>query len=197
MKAWDTFYDHYLADIDGCTFFAAANELRQAAREFCSRSHAWRVELDPVQTITDVSRYEFDRTAQMEVVKLMSAKLGGQKIEPILYDADPTQRGIVALSPMEFELRPAPPAGLVVALVAICQPGQEATGVDDVLYAMYAREIAYGARAKLFARANKTYSNAALADKFERMFDESIARARTKAAKSYSSAPLRTAASFM
>jgi hypothetical protein len=199
MKDWLSFHDYYLADIPGCTYFAAANQIRMAAQEFCKRSKAWRATLDPVKTVAkDNYIYDFDRTREIEVVKLLSATLDGHPLDPLLPDQDDgRQRGILALNGREFVLFPTPAAGLNVVAKAILAPSNTATGIDDKLYAEYAEAIAFGAKYRLFNTENKPYSNPqAAANNFD-LFETAIGRATIRAAKAYSSAPLRTSASFL
>lgn len=197
MKTWLDFYDYYLTDLPGCTYFAAANAIRQAAQEFCARSHAWRVTMDPTITIAGISSYEFDIDRTQEIVKVLSAKLGGQDFPVLLYEVDESDRGILVLNQREFAVQPTPDADLELVLKVIMKPSNTALGVEDFLYAAYAESIAYGAKYRLMEAFDKPYSNPRGAIANKQRFDDAIGSARVKAAKSYSSAPLRTRASFL
>lgn len=198
MKTWSDFHAYYLNDLADCTFFAAENEIRQAAREFCEKSRAWRVRLDPITTVAGVPRYDFDRTNEMELVQLLRATLNGNTpLDLLPNDVGDTVRGVLALSPREFELRPLPRGGDVLQLTAAMQPSNTAKGLDDVLFSMFADAISLGAKARLLDKDGKPYSNPAKAAQYRERFEAKIADAMVKAAKSFSSAALRTRASFM
>lgn len=197
MKSWMDFQDVHLSDLPGCTYFAAANALRQAAQEFCRRAQVWRVTLDPVTTVANTSVYDFDITSQFEIIKLNSAKLNGQRINILLEEPMASEAGILLRSQREFELFPVPAAGLSLVLNCLLQPAESATGIEDYLYAAHARAIATGAKAMLMAMNGRPYSNPAEAVKKEAQFNEAIAAARLRSAKAYSSAPLRAQGSFL
>lgn len=199
MKSWIDFYDYYLSNLPGCTFFAAQNALRMAAQEFCDRSKVWRVTMDPVVTVANTSIYDFDITADQEIVKLLSAKLGGQNIAPLAPDQAEMAgtHGILVLNPREFMLLPDPPAGLSLVMKVAFKPSNKSSGVEDWIYTSFAEQIAAGAKARLMAEANKQYSDPKGSADNQMIFDAGIGSAVIKAAKAYSSAPLRTQASFM
>lgn len=198
MKTWADFHDQYLSDVPGCTYFAAQNELRHAARDFCERTQAWRVTMDPIVTVADVSLYDVDRTSQTELVKLISAKLDGQKLHVMLPDEEDEYgaTGIQMVNERQFALYPTPADGLNAVLKAVLKPSLEASGVDNLLYAMYAKEISYGAKARLMGETSKPYSNPMGAAQNEAWFESAVARIHIKVIKAHSRAPLRVRASF-
>lgn len=196
MKAWSEFFDYYLRDLPGLTSFAAANELRKAAQEFCRRSLVWRVTMDTI-TLTADDIQDFDITSTQEVVKIVSAKLNGQKLALITRDQiDDEEHGICAISSRQFQLYPDPSAGDELDLKVILMPSNTATGVEDVIYADYAEAIAYGAKYRLRRRRDTPYYDPDEAQADEARFERAVSQAHIDAAKGRSRAPLRTKASF-
>jgi hypothetical protein len=198
MKLWPDFYDQYLGDVPGCTYFMAENELRQAAREFCERSQAWRARMEPITTVAGRRLYSFDYNSRYDVCKVIGASLDGQYIH-IMLPGDEIQAGasgLLALNQRDFELYPTPAGGLTLQISAILKPSMTAQGLDDALYAEYAPAIAQGAKARLFIQANQQYTNPGAAAACRETFDQQVGRATIRAAKAYSRAPLRTRASF-
>jgi hypothetical protein len=196
MKTWEKFYDYYLRDLPGCSSFAAENELRKAAQEFCKRTLAWRATLDTMTLTTD-TLYDFDVSSQEEVAKMLSAKLNGQDLSVLNREQfDDLEHGIVGLSEREFELYPAPSAGDELVIKVALYPSDTATGVEDFIYAAYAEAIAYGAKARLKAIKDKPYTDLVGADRDEGKFEQAISRAQWAASKGHSRAPLRTKANF-
>ncbi len=192
MKDFIQFYDQYLADIPGCTYFTAAVELRNAARDFCSGTKVWKVKLDPTITQANQTDYDFEITNDQEVVKIERAKLDGQWLYLMNQD-EPWRgsRGIQGINGESFRLYPQPSANLSLVITAVLQPSLTARGVEDFIYDKYAREIAYGAKASLFMKPNQEWTNPGLADRFQAMFEDATGKARIAAARAYSSAPLR------
>ena len=198
MKTWMDLYDYYLPDVPGCPYATGAQALRIAAQEFCERTSAWRVTMDPVLTVAGISIYEFDISSNFEVVKVMSAKLDGHPIDSLLHDQVGTPaRGIAVLNGREFALQPAPAAGQRLEIVAVLKPSNTSVGIEDFLYAAHARAIAKGAKAELFGMAKQGFTDLTAADRARAEFEEAIGRAKTQAAQAYSNAPLRTKPSFL
>lgn len=190
MKTWMDLFDNYLSDVSGVTFAAASRALREAAQEFCERTKVWRVAMDPVMTVAGSSIYDFDLTADQELVRFTRVKLGGHDIAGLLHDqeGDRTQ-GLIALTPREFMLQPAPDPGLKVEITAVLKPSNTARGIEDILYAHHAKAIACGARAKLVEGEPAMIARAE--------FETAIGRTRIQVATAYGTAPLRTKPSFM
>lgn len=197
MKTWADFYTFYLADLPGCTSFAAANELRRAAQEFCGRTRVWRVDLDPTITNAKEDTYEFELEDDWLLCKVLAAKLDDADLN-ILTPSDDLRgaTGILPLDQTQFTLFPQPGAKQRVYITAALKPSNEADGVEDYVFDHYAEKIAYGAKARLMMRPNKPYSDPAMAERFEEKFEQAIADATWNAAKAYSQAPLRTRAKF-
>lgn len=198
MKRWDEFYTVYLYDVQGATYFAAANELRRAAQEFCDRAKVWRTDLDPVLTTAGNVLYDFDISGDQEVVKLLAATLDGRDI-PVLRAADrlPGFAAVKALNAREFILSIQPVNDQKIVTTVILKPSHAAAGIDDHLYAQYAEQISWGARSRLYMAPDKPYTNPDLALMFEKRFRDAIADANWRAEQAYSAEPVRTQPQFL
>jgi hypothetical protein len=76
------------------------------------------------------------------------------------------------------------------------KPTRASTGISTDLYEKYLEEIAYGAKARLFAMKAKPWSDAKLAAFNLGMFDQAIGRAKVQAAKGHTRARLRVKPHF-
>jgi hypothetical protein len=198
VKTWADFDSYYLHEVQGCTYLTAANALRMAAQEFCERTKCWRATLDAVPMVTGTSVYDFDLDTEQTLVKLLSAKLDDQDIGLLLHDQDGgTMPGICALSPSEFLIQPTPVTGQEVVIKAVLMPSNSASGIEDDLFAQYARAIAMGAKAILFAMAYQPFTNPTAAMVARLEFETAIGNTTIRVAKAFSSAPLRVQACFM
>lgn len=198
MKLWIDFYDYYLTDIPGCPHATAANALRSAAQEFCKRTKAWRATLEPVITVAGNSVYPFDLPDGQEVAKVVSAELDTYPIELLLHDqVEQIKRGVIAITQRQFYLQPVPADGQSLIIKVVLMPSNDAAGVDDVVYAMYAEAIAEGAKARLFSKSNQPYTDVRAAGLAQAKFMSEIDMTSMKVAKAFSSAPLRIRPSFM
>jgi hypothetical protein len=196
MKPWLDIVDYYMGDVSGCSLTTVSAALRNAAQEFCARTKVWRKDLAPITTTASQETYAVPLAAGEELVKVLAAKLNGHEIDTLLYEhAWSGARGIILTSAHEVKLQPAVAGQLV--LRAVLQPSNAALGLEDTIYAKYARSIAHGAKAELFGASNKVYSDPAAAAIAQTRFDDAIRKGIVDAARAYGTAPLRVRPSFM
>lgn len=197
MKPWADLYDAYLRDVSECTYVTAGDACRIAAQAFFERTRAWRADLLPVSTIANVGEYVFPLALDVELVRVESAKLGGQPV-PIIQpeNVTPGVTGVVVRGLRTFTLYPAPPAGQAIVFNVALEPSNTAAGLDDVMYSKYARIIAIGAKAHLLAMSHQPFSDIAMAAVLRMQFDSEINNVISDAGRGYSSAPKRTVAHF-
>lgn len=198
MKSWVDLYDYALADIPDCSHFMAANALRRAAQEFCARTKAWRVNLGAKRLVAGISAYDFDVEPTQEVCELISATLDGQPIDPLTPEQSGSgARGVLLLSEREYSVEPTPAGSAILRMRVALRPSNTATGIEDFLFAAYAKDIGKGAKAELFGMTNQPFSNPGAAQAERGEFDAAIARTALRVAKGFSGAPLRTRPSFL
>lgn len=195
MKTWADFHEFCNADVPGVSTITAERELRRAAQHFCAQTKVWKEDLDPAYIFPGIDIYDVDAPPKTTIVKITQISLNGYPI--FLNAAEPqTNSGVEFLSPVRFRIQPKPVARAKLAIAAVLQPAHDATGIADELFMLYAEVIGMGAKAKLYAQPQKSYSNAAQAVYERESFDSAIARIKITAAKAYSGAPLRTRPSF-
>lgn len=198
MKQFIELYDYYLNDVPDCSYITGANALRMAAQEFCTRSRAWRAKLAPIVTVEGQTAYPVPMAAGQELVVVLGAQLDGRDIDVLLGEhAGGHSRGVIMLNQSELLLQPLHAPGQSLVLHAALKPSNDATGIEDLLYAHYAEAIAEGAKARLFGTNNQPFSdpNAALRARIN--FNDAIGAAKVAVAKAHSRAPLRVRPSFM
>lgn len=196
MKTWDDFYGLVHADVPGVLGLAAARALRQAAHEFCEKTKVWRLELDPVYLFPKVDLYDVDVPKGVTIVKIENGTYAdGTPAD--LRAAGYQGTGLHFLSQLQFRAVPMPTARAIVRFMAIVVPSTDSAGISDELFNQYGEIIAKGAKARLYAQPQKTYTDAALADLLRAEFELEIAREKISAAKAFSDAPLRVKAQFL
>ena len=83
-------------------------------------------------------------------------------------------------------------AGTLTMIVAL-KPSASAAGIDERLFNEYREAIIHGALARLMLSPRKPYTNTQLAQYHQQQFLIQTAMAGTRAARSFTRAPLRTA----
>ena len=195
MKPWADFYDFCHADVPGVLGLVAERELRRAAQEFCEKTKVWTVDLDPIFIFPNIGLYELDLPPGTKIVKVMGATLHGQNV-PLLTVGEHGY-GIVFTSQMTFQMQPQPQDRQQITFRVVLAPNHASTGIDDALFAQYAEQIATGAKARLYAQPQKTYTDPGLAAIEQEKFALFMAREKIEAAKGFSGAPLRIKPQFL
>jgi hypothetical protein len=207
---WSAWFDDVLSDVPGCSQAMATKAIRAAAIEFCERSEAWRVDLDPVDVLADEASYDFDPDSGTVVVRAMQLWYDGKDLtrksreELALQFANwTTQEGTPLYYTQEnpsdgFILVPKPVEALADAVTGklAIKPSQTASGLESFIFEKWRDAITDGALFRLFAMQKKPWSNPALAGSRKTLFDQKIAEAKLAANKGFTRSPLRVKAQF-
>jgi hypothetical protein len=197
MRTWAELVDRYLNDVPGCSLATATTAIRDAAMAFCERTRAWRETLDPQFTITNQSDYEFDLSADVELVRVLGAKLDGRSIDLLSEGTADGRQGVQVLNARTFRLYPVPSAGQRLVFDVALEPSETGSGVADVVFAKYARFLAHGAKAELFAMKQQPFSDPAAASDERMLFEEAISSTKEAIAHSHARTPVRVRGSFL
>jgi hypothetical protein len=195
MVTWSQFYPYILPSVPGAVLPTVDFQLRQAAREWCDRTMCWRDWLDPIYTNGVDRVYDFEVSSGQDVVQLVNATVDSKAADILRLGDLPRDWmtsscvpcGVVALSSgSRFGVLPLQAEGIAVQTEVTLRPSNTATGVEDELFASYAREIALGALGNLMP-----------GSKFAKDFKDAIDEAALDVFHSFSSAPARVRASFL
>lgn len=191
MKKWTEAQDLILPDVRDCPWAMAQSRLILAAREFCSRSGAWRVKLDPIPAVAGVADYpEIAELRDTEIVRVLAAYIGIEKLQPVTPDEffvlqvehpqDLPERMTVEGDTLMIHGVPRE-SGAEIKVEAIFKPSLAATGLPDDLWNQYIEGIVEGAKALLYSSPDKPYTSAGLAALARERFIQAagVARART------------------
>jgi hypothetical protein len=165
-------------DVPGASEPVILDALRQAARNFCSRSCAWRVQLLALNVRAckycydlDVILDDDDAAAAGEVARLVAVTLNGRKLDAGSdYALDNEGRLCLALVPASDS-----PKGMTV--LAALQPPVGGAYLPDRIISTRAEALCHGAKFFLARQPNKPWSNSALAIYYEREFGNGVAAA--------------------
>lgn len=208
--AWTAWYDEIVPDLPGApTLTLVKNAIRNAAIEFCDRTWVYRVAHDPLAVEANVPDYELEPPTKTALVKVLRAWYDKKEIYPKtqdelaqLFSHWPSITGtplyFTQRSPDVLLLVPTPAASLQDALTAeiAIKPTRASTGISTDLFEKYLEEIAYGAKARLFAMSRKPWSDVTLAAYNRGMFDECVGKAKVQAVKGHTRARLRVKPHF-
>lgn len=155
MKSWNAFLKDVRPGAPGTPAPIAEHAVMRAARAFCERTRAWRVELDPTTTREGVKAYDIELETATELVRLESATLNGEDYRVWRGGDDRHGRFVFTSDTKTVEFSRAVTAGLPLVLTCAVKPGNAARGIDDAIYDQYAEVIALAAVARLTSDPNK------------------------------------------
>lgn len=169
--------------------------LRDAAIEFCSKTHLWRDWLNPADVTIGEDIVPIPIPADSEVLRMEEMWIGRIEIDPLTEDGlrftrylpgdTGPPRFYTSDQPGEVRLIPIPDLGYPQALrmrVTLI-PSRAATTLPDFLVKQYAREIGDGALSRLHS-SNEAYAMPSKYVLYAAKFDAAINRGTTQAAKS-------------
>lgn len=150
MKPWSTFFPDVLPAVVGLGLPEPTieHQIKRAAQEFCRRTRAWRVTLDPVFTSSNGLSYDMELEPRSELVRIESAKLDGHSIT-VWRDRDGRGRFVFTPDGRTVVFSEQPGQGQQLVLTASLRPSDAATGLEDALADRYSEAISRGAVARL------------------------------------------------
>ncbi|CAN7469026.1 hypothetical protein LJR175_003132 [Variovorax sp. LjRoot175] len=150
MKAWSSFLRDVRLSAPATPEPIAEHAVLRAAQEFCRYTRAWVVELDPTITQEGVREYDLELEQGTELVRIESATFNGEDY-PVWRpgEAATCDRYLFTPDARAIAFTKAVGAGLPLVVRCSVTPGETATGLDDVLFARYVKDIALGAVAEL------------------------------------------------
>ena len=149
MKTWEAFFQDVLPFIEaGIPEPMVERQLLRAAQQFCQKTRAWRVELDPVRT-TGQAAYDIDLPVATELVRIEGATLDGHSIAIWRADSEGCGQYVYTPDGKSVVFKRAPEADSNLVLDVTLKPGEKAIGIEDSLYDRYLETIALGAIARL------------------------------------------------
>lgn len=172
--------------------FEVEYRMKEAARDFCRRSLAWRqANTELLVTVADQSSYDADLPDGTELVAVLSAWNGDEEIDVELPgevdDYEPgssdTEWKVGVESSMDaIRLTPAPStAGITLTGTIALAPNDSATTVPAFLWNRWRRQVAAGCIYALKAQMGKPWSDPGGAMHFQGIFEDGIREASNRA----------------
>lgn len=199
-KAFSTFYDHLLPELPGCTTEFVDLHLLQVARDFCTRTSAWRDTFDTIASQDDTLTYDlFTSEARTELVQLLRLTIN----DVLLWCAeDPAENEDQPENPADqppfvingdgdlITLEEQPEGDIV--MVGSMRPTMAATSLPDLLLNDYLEAIRTGTLARLMVMSGKRWTDRDLATIYGREYTRLTTAAASKARGGNTRKPLRT-----
>lgn len=197
------FLPEVLPYVHDCPQVVAVNAIRNAAIEFCEKSHYWQVNIEPMNMVAGENTYEVPVPDDTVLIDVKGGWYNGRLVIPkspeelsrLYRNADwrtviggPTYITRITGSEVIVVPNPDRTEEKALALRAIIAPSRAATTITTDVYEQFLEAIAMGAKARLYETPGQPYYDIQLAAMCKRLFMVAIGEAKIKANKGYSRA---------
>jgi hypothetical protein len=192
--SYEVLLPEILPMVPGCPDTLAEVAVRSAAIDFCTRTEAYRADLDPLTTVKNIHEYDFEPPSGTVVHSIVSATYDGTNLEPItpkLLDqrmpnwrkdnGDPKYFVKVSPTVMWLVPRPAETRALSVNVRVVLKPTVTSTTVDDNLLNDYRSAIVHGALYNLLRMPSKDWSDPIGAQQYGMLYEQEVQQAIRRA----------------
>ena len=194
MANFSSLVKEILPYVSMCPDSLVETNIRAATIEFCERSKAYTLDLDPITTVAGVYEYDFDQPSGTEVHQILWMTYDGHDMDPISPRSlelnypdwrDRTARPHVYLqkTPSTFWVVPVPQTTLTSGLIAgvALKPTRTTSNVDTAFSNTYRDGITYGALYRLLRMPNKEWTDVPAAREYLAQFNQEIQQAELRA----------------
>lgn len=199
MATWSQFYDDVLPEVPGCPTPLAEKEIKNACLDFMIRTEIQRktvVNLDHPGGASALDLGHTDIVASTDqVVAVLGVWVNDKPLEVKSVDEIEvdfpdwmTVTGEPVYAVQEGSalwLVPSPAAVLTnaIKLRVSYAPNETAAAIPDVVFHLYREDIACGAKARLFAKPKKPWTDPSMAAEYMRAYTRAVDAATVKAAR--------------
>ena len=192
MAAYSSLVKEVLPYVPLCPDSLVEQNIRAASIEFCERSKAYILDMDPFNTITGVYEYDFDVPTGTEVHQVLYMTHDGKDMDPISPRSlelnypdwrDRTGNPHVYLqkSPSLFWIVPvASGSKQIIASVAL-KPSRTSNNIDTTISNQYRDAIIYGALYRLLRMPSRAWSDVPAAQEYLYQFNLEVRQAELRA----------------
>ena len=192
MAAYSSLVKEVLPFVPFCPDSLVEQQLRSATIEFCERSKAFVLDMDPFNTVAGVYEYDFDVPTGTEVHQILYMTYDGKDMDPISprslelnypdwRDRTGTPHVYLQKNPTTFWVVPVPSGtDQVIASVAL-KPTRTSNNIDTTISNQYRDAIIYGTLYRLLRMPNREWSDVGAAQEYLYQFNLEINQAELRA----------------
>ena len=192
MAAYSSLIKEVLPYVPLCPDTLAEQAIRSATIEFCERSKAYILDMDPFNTISGVYEYDFEIPTGTEVHQVLYMTYNGRDMDPISPRSlelnypdwrDRTGNPHVYLqkTPTTFWVVPVPSGSdQIIASIAL-KPTRSSNNIDTTISNTYRDAIIYGALYRLLRMPHREWSDIGAAQEYSFQFSQEIQQAELRA----------------
>ena len=192
MAAYSSLVKEVLPYVPLCPDSLVEQNLRSATIEFCERSKAYVLDIDPFNTISGVYEYDFDVPTGTEVHQVLLMTHDGRDMDPISprslelnYPDWRNRTGqphvYLQKTPTTFWIVPVPSGSKQVITTVALKPSRTSNNIDTNISNQYRDAIVYGTLYRLLRMPNREWSDIGAAQEYLYQFNLEIKQAELRA----------------
>ena len=192
MAAYSSLVKEVLPYVPMCPDTLVEQNIRAAAIEFCERSKAYILDMDPFTTISGVYEYDFEIPSGTEVHQILYMTEDGNDMDPISPRSlelnypdwrDRTGNPHVYLqkTPTTFWVVPVPSGSRQVIVSVALTPSRTSNNIDTTISNQYRDAIIYGALYRLLRMPSREWTDVNAAREYLAQFNMEITQAELRA----------------
>jgi len=192
MAAYSSLVKEVLPYVPLCPDSLVEKNIRAAAIEFCERSKAYILDMDPFTTISGVYEYDFEIPTGTEVHQVLYMTEDGRDMDPISPRSlelnypdwrDRTGNPHVYLqkTPSTFWVVPVPSGTKQIIASVALKPTRTSNNLDTSIVNQYTDAIVYGALYRLLRIPSREWTDVEAAREYLAQFNFEITQAELRA----------------
>jgi len=192
VAAYSSLVKEVLPYVPLCPDSLVEQNLRSATIEFCERSKAYVLDIDPFNTISGVYEYDFDVPTGTEVHQVLLMTHDGRDMDPISprslelnYPDWRNRTGqphvYLQKTPTTFWIVPVPSGSKQVITTVALKPSRTSNNIDTNISNQYRDAIVYGTLYRLLRMPNREWSDIGAAQEYLYQFNLEIKQAELRA----------------
>tara|TARA_X000001388_G_scaffold6543_1_gene4196 strand:+ start:643 stop:1317 length:675 start_codon:yes stop_codon:yes gene_type:complete len=192
VAAYSSLVKEVLPYVPLCPDSLVEQNLRSATIEFCERSKAYILDIDPFNTISGVYEYDFDIPTGTEVHQILYMTYNGKDMDPISPRSlelnypdwrDRTGNPHVYLQKTSttFWVVPVPSGSEQIITSVALKPSRTSNNIDTSISNTYRDALIYGTLYRLLRMPNREWSDVGAAQEYMFQFMQEINQAELRA----------------
>lgn len=192
MAAYSSLVKEVLPYVPLCPDSLVEQNLRSATIEFCERSKAYILDIDPFNTISGVYEYDFDIPTGTEVHQVLLMTHDGNDMDPISprslelnYPDWRNRTGqphvYLQKTPTTFWIVPVPSGSKQVITSVALKPSRTSNNIDTNISNQYRDAIIYGTLYRLLRMPSREWTDIGAAQEYLYQFNLEITQAELRA----------------
>ncbi len=192
MATYSSLVKEVLPYVPFCPDSLVEQQLRATTIEFCERSKAYILDMDPFNTIAGVYEYDFEIPSGTEVHQILLMTHDGKDMDPISPRSlelnypdwrDRTGNPHVYLqkTPTTFWLVPVPSGSKQIIASVALKPTRTSNNIDTTISNTYRDALIYGTLYRLLRMPKREWSDVGAAQEYYFQFTQEIKQAELRA----------------